>query len=58
MKPDPSSLKNALRKREVELQNIMNQMKSDKLHSSAVYKNLQQELEIVKTEITAVEKEK
>ena len=58
MKPDPSSLKNALRKREVELQKIMNQMKSDKLHSSAVYKNLQQELEIVKTEITAVEKEK
>lgn len=52
MKPDPIALKNALKKREAELQNIIRQMKEDKLHTSPVYKNLEKELEAVKNEIT------
>jgi hypothetical protein len=52
MKPDPMALKLALRKREQELQKIINQMKNDKLHSSTVYKNLEQELDTVKTKLT------
>jgi len=48
MKPDPLTLKLALRKREVELLKIIRQMKQDNLHSSPVYKNLEQELESVK----------
>jgi hypothetical protein len=57
MKPDPVALKNALRKREVELQNIILQMKQDNLHSSKVYKNLEQELETVKTKLTTHDKD-
>lgn len=53
MKPDPLAMKNALRKREVELQKIMNQMKQDKLHTSPVYKNLEKELYTVKSKLTA-----
>jgi len=54
MKPDPVAMKNALRKREVELQKLMNQMKQDNLHSSPVYKNLEKELHTVKSQLTAV----
>jgi hypothetical protein len=56
MKPDPIALKNALKKREAELQNIIRQMKQDNLHSSPVYKNLEQELETVKSKITVSDK--
>lgn len=52
MKPDPMSLKLALRKRELELLKIIRQMKQDNLHSSPVYKNLEQELETVKNQLT------
>jgi hypothetical protein len=51
MKPDPMTLKALLRKREVELQKIIRQMKQDNLHSSPVYKNLEQELETVKSRL-------
>jgi hypothetical protein len=51
MKPDPMDLKAALRKRELELQKIIRQMKQDNLHSSPVYKNLEQELETVKNKL-------
>lgn len=51
MKPDPMTLKAALRKRELELQKIIRQMKQDNLHSSAVFKNLEQELETVKNQL-------
>lgn len=46
-------MKAALRKREIELQKIIRQMKQDNLHSSPVYKNLEQELETVKTKLIA-----
>lgn len=45
------AMKAALRKREIELQKIIRQMKQDNLHSSPVYKNLEQELETVKTRL-------
>ena len=51
MKPDPMALKAALRKREMELQKIIWQMKQDNLHSSKVYKNLENELESLKTQL-------
>jgi hypothetical protein len=51
MKPDPMSLKAALRRRELELQKIIRQMKQDNLHSSPVYKNLAHELETVKNKL-------
>jgi hypothetical protein len=51
MKPDPMAMKAALRKREFELQKIIRQMKQDNLHSSPVYKNLEEELEIVKVRL-------
>jgi hypothetical protein len=51
MKPDPMTLKAALRRRELELQKIIRQMKQDNLHSSVVYKNLEQELENVKNKL-------
>jgi hypothetical protein len=57
MKPDPMTLKLLLRKRQDELQKIIRQMKDDKLHSSPVYKNLSQELERVKSELTTTTKE-
>jgi hypothetical protein len=52
MKPDPMSLKAALRKRELELQKIIRQMKQDNLDSSTVYRNLEQELQKVKDQQT------
>jgi hypothetical protein len=53
MKPDPLAMKNALRKRELELQKIINQMKQDNLHSSPVYRNLEKELHTVKEKLTS-----
>jgi hypothetical protein len=52
MKPDPLTLKLALRKRELELLKIIRQMKQDNLHSSPVYKNLEQELVSVKNHLS------
>ena len=52
MKPDQQVLKQALKKREAELQTIMKQMKQDNLDSSKVYKNLENELETVKMKMT------
>lgn len=46
------TLKAALRKRELELQKIIRQMKQDDLHTSTVYKNLNQELDKVKRQLT------
>lgn len=45
------TMKLLLKKREAELQKIIRQMKQDNLHSSPVYKNLEQELETVKTQL-------
>lgn len=58
MKPDPVAMKNALRKREAELQNIIRQMKQDNLQTSPVFRNLEQELEEVKNRISYPEKDK
>jgi hypothetical protein len=52
MKPDPLAMKILLRKREVELQKIIRQMKHDNLHSSPVYRNLEHELEDLKNQLT------
>ena len=52
MKPDPLAMKFLLQRREAELQKLNRQMKQDKLHSSPVYKNLEQELEALKTHLT------
>ena len=52
MKPDPMTMKANLRKRELELQKIIRQMKNDNLHSSTVYRNLSHELESVKVKLT------
>jgi hypothetical protein len=52
MKPDPVALKNALRKREAELQKLIHQMKQDNLHSSPVFKSLESELNKVKVKLT------
>ena len=51
MKPDPMTLKAILRKREMELQKIIRQMKNDNLSSGTLYRNLEQELESVKTKL-------
>ncbi|HEY9489581.1 MAG TPA: hypothetical protein VIQ51_14660 [Chryseosolibacter sp.] len=56
MKPDPSAMKFVLRKRQVELQKIIRQMKNDDLQASPVYRNLEHELESLKTQLTAQEK--
>jgi hypothetical protein len=53
MKPDPMTLKALLRKREMELQKIIRQMKNDNLSTSIVYRNLEQELETVKTKLVS-----
>ena len=49
-------MKFLLRKRETELQKIIRQMKQDNLHTSPVYRNLEQELETLKTQLTDTEK--
>lgn len=53
MKPDAQALKVAFRRREVELEKIIRQMKDDNLQSSTVYRNLEQELKVVKTKLSA-----
>lgn len=53
MKSDPQALKVAFRKREVELEKIIRQMKDDNLQSSTVYRNLEQELKVVRTKLSA-----
>lgn len=55
MTPDPAALKAALRKREMELQKIIRQMRSDNISSGTVYKNLEQELESVKTKLSPLD---
>ena len=52
MKPDSLEMKVLLRKREAELQKIIRQMKHDKLQTSPVYRNLKQELETLKSQLT------
>lgn len=52
MKPDPLAMKFQLQRRELELQKLIRQMKQDKLHSSPVYKTLEEELEVVKNQLT------
>ena len=52
MKPDPLAMKALLRKRETELQKLIRQMKQDKLHSSPVYRNLEEELANLKNHLT------
>lgn len=56
MKPDPSAMKVLLRRREAELQKIIRQMKYDNLQTSPVYRNLEQELETLKNQLTDPEK--
>lgn len=56
MKPDPAAMKILLRKREAELQKLIRQMKQDKLHTSPVYKTLEQELETLKNELSPDDK--
>lgn len=52
MKPDPLAMKFLLQRRELELQKLIRQMKHDKLHTSPVYKTLEQELDAVKNRLT------
>lgn len=51
MNSDVKALKLALRQRELELQQLIRQMKSDQMNHSKVYKNLEQELDGIKTKI-------
>lgn len=48
MKSHHAEMEMLLRKREAELQKLMRQMKHDKLQTSPVYRNLEQELETLK----------
>jgi hypothetical protein len=57
MKTDPSAMKALLRKREAELQKIIRQMKTDLLQASPVYRNLEHELESLKSQLTDQEKD-
>jgi hypothetical protein len=52
MKFDPLIMKAALKKRQLELQKIIRQMKDDNLQSSTVFRNLEGELESVKEKLT------
>lgn len=56
MKPDPLAMKFLLQRRELELLRLMRQMKQDKLHTSPVYRNLEQELENVKSQLNVGDK--
>ncbi len=51
MNSDLKALKQALRQRETELQQLMRQMKSDQLNNSKVYRNLEHELNGIKMQI-------
>ncbi len=48
------SEKDTLRKRELELQRLIRQMKFDELHQSQVYRNLEQELQKIKQDLNPV----
>lgn len=52
MKPDSQALKTSLQKRELELLRLIRQMKFDQLHQSTVYKNLELELDSVKSQLS------
>lgn len=52
MKRDESTQQIAFRKRQIELEKIIRQMKNDELHTSTVYRNLEQELNTVKTKLS------
>lgn len=56
MKPDPMAMKFLLQRRELELQKLMRQMKHDKLQTSPVYRNLEQELESIKVRLNEDDK--
>lgn len=45
-------MKALLRRRESELQKIIRQMKQDELQTSPVYRNLEHELETLKSQLT------
>ena len=49
-------MKLLLRKREMELRNIIKQMKTDNLHTSQVYRNLEHQLETLQSRMTDDEK--
>ncbi len=49
MKLDPNEQKARLKKREAELQRILSQMKTDDLHNSGFFKQLEKELTDIKT---------
>jgi hypothetical protein len=51
MKPDPTTMAETLRRRQQQLQKIIRQMKDDNLNSSTVYRNLENELESVKSKL-------
>jgi len=55
MNPDPRAVKASLLKRELELQRLIRQMKLDLLHNSPVYRNLEQELQTVKSQLAVAE---
>lgn len=55
MNPDARAVKASLQKRELELLRLIRQMKLDQLHNSTVYKNLEQELQTVKSQLTVAE---
>jgi hypothetical protein len=56
MNSDVKALKIALRQRELELQQLIRQMKSDQMNHSKVYKNLEQELDGIKSQIQTTDK--
>ena len=60
MKSDVRALRASLLKRELELQRLIRQMKFDQLHNSPVYKNLELELDSVKSQLSlhAMEEER
>lgn len=51
MKPDATAMKLALKKREAELLKLIRQMKDDKLNQGGLYRNLEDELNTVKSKI-------
>jgi len=51
MNSDTKADKASLERREIEIQNLIRQMKLDRLHKSAVYKNLERELSELKNKL-------
>lgn len=51
MKPDENAQKLRLKKRESELQRLIAQMKTDELHQSVVFKQLEKELTALKSDL-------